>query len=467
MANDEGTVEDPLTQPLPGNVGEVHRDAARLLLFWNGGSVDRWIARGERVTIGRSAECDISVDDASVSREHAAVTLGERLQIEDRTSRNGIRVRGTVVAPGVVVPLEAGDVVEMGSAVLVIQRTPLPAAAASTGSRLPEGSSAGPVVGAGAGVGPMAGAERLLAAAARSDIGVLLLGETGVGKSIAAESIHARSARAQARFVRVDCASLPDSLLESELFGHEKGAFTGATQTKPGLIETADKGTVFLDEIGEVPLTTQAKLLSVLETRQVLRIGSLRPRDIDVRFIAATNRDLASAVGSGAFRRDLFFRLRGLPITIPPLRARCSEIPALAARFLDEAVRRSPQGRTVRLSSAATKLLTDYEWSGNLRELRQAMDSAALLCEGEEVQPEHILLDGRAQELATAHPTHPPPTAVPLREQVERLERQRVIEALEVCGGNQTRAAQMLGISRRALILRIEAYGMTRPRKGR
>jgi two-component system response regulator AtoC len=441
------------------------RQRTRVLFFWDGGSSAQWIGSDQQWIVGRSATCDVCVDDPSVSREHARL-YGAGPDIEDLGSLNGVRVRGERLDAGVRTRVAPGDVVELGSAVVVFER---PDVGAPSATIPPPVTTETACVTPAHRDGSMAAVERLIDVVARSDISVLLLGGTGVGKSVAAEEIHRRSSRTRAPFVRVDCAALTESLLESELFGHEKGAFTGAVQAKPGIIESADGGTVFLDEIGEAPLTTQTKLLGVLENRQVTRIGSLHPRKIDVRFIAATNRDLGAATADGTFRRDLFYRLRGLPISIPPLRERTQEIPALAARFLSEACARG--GRTVpRLSEGALQMLGAHDWPGNLRELRHAMDRAALLCPGDEVLAEHVRVDGEAAATTTTTTASPGPVAArpaqgDLRRQVEDFERQRVIETLDQCAGNQTRAARVLGISRRALILRLEAYGVARPRK--
>ena len=227
---------------------------------------------------------------------------------------------------------------------------------------------------------------------APSLLSVLILGETGVGKELLAETIHRRSPRAARPFLRLNCAALSETLIESELFGYERGAFTGATQAKAGLLETADQGTVFLDEVGELPLTTQTKLLRVLEDRQVLRVGGLRAQPIDVRFVAATNRDLEAEVARGTFRQDLFFRLNGITLELPPLRERTDEIEGLARRFLAEA-----SGRigvpAPRLPAAILDLLRRYAWPGNIRELRNVMERAALLCDGPELAPAHLPME--------------------------------------------------------------------------
>jgi hypothetical protein len=240
-----------------------------------------------------------------------------------------------------------------------------------------------------------AGMERvykLAERAAAGTINVLIVGETGVGKEVLAERVHKMSARDGKPFVCLNCASLSEHLLESELFGHERGAFTGASEAKPGLLETAPGGTLFLDEIGEMPLLLQAKVLRVLETRLVTRVGGLKPKAIAVRFVAATNRNLEEEVAAGRFRRDLYFRLNGMTLHIPPLRARRGEIAPLANVFLEHYAAPLGHGAPA-LSLEAKDMLEGYVWPGNVRELRNMMERAVLLCAGSEILPEHLMLD--------------------------------------------------------------------------
>jgi transcriptional regulator with PAS, ATPase and Fis domain len=310
---------------------------------------------------------------------------------------------------------------------------------------------------------------RLVALVAPTDISVLLLGETGVGKGYLAEQIHARSKRASGPWLHLNCAALPDHLLESELFGYEKGAFTGATQSKPGLLEAASGGTVFLDEVGELPAAVQAKLLLALERREVLRIGGLRPRAFDVRFVSATNR---AQNESGLLRADLYFRLAGLPIHVPPLRERREEIPALVATLLAQTCRK--MGRTPpALGDDALAALLGYEWPGNVRELASVIERA-LLWSGATLEREHFVMARRASMPPSAPPSQRPPMEAgepassprTLAEDVDEIARRRITEALEQCAGNQSRAAEVLGISRRTLINRMISFGLKRPRKG-
>jgi DNA-binding NtrC family response regulator len=317
---------------------------------------------------------------------------------------------------------------------------------------------------------------------AGSSINVLLLGETGVGKEVMARRIHDLSPRASKPFVGLNCASLHEQLVESELFGYEKGAFTGAQQTKPGLIETADGGTVFLDEVGEMPLSTQAKVLRVLEARQVQRVGGLKPRDVDVRFVAATNQNLEHEVEAGTFREDLFYRLNGISLVIPPLRERSSEIPSLARTFIAAACSEAGFAQRPVLSADAAQWMANYEWPGNIRELKNAINRAVLLASGGVIQPEHLQTEsyrprtgrgsGRRPTAGTSSTSSgavpmiddPPPPGLSAAELEERV---RIAEALATCGGNQTRAAKLLGIARRTLTSRLDKLGLPRPRKDR
>jgi two-component system, NtrC family, response regulator AtoC len=307
--------------------------------------------------------------------------------------------------------------------------------------------------------------------AARSDISVLILGETGAGKEVLARYIHEASPRAAGPFVALHCAALSDSLLEAELFGHEKGAFTGASMARPGLFEAANGGTVLLDEIGEIPASTQVKLLRVLEERAVMRLGARMPTPVDVRFLAATHRDLEVEVERGAFREDLFYRIAGLTLTVPSLRERRAEIATLARAFLEDASRRMGRPSPPTLSPASIEAMLRHPWPGNVREMKNAMERAAVLADGMVVLPEH--LPPRVVAKGARETNRPVPkradTGLTTLDQIntakKALERQCVEEALDACGGNQTRAAMQLGISRRALVTKIEAYGLTRPRK--
>ena len=326
----------------------------------------------------------------------------------------------------------------------------------------------------------------LASSAARGAISVIILGETGVGKDVMAQEIHRMSPRAKAPFVAINCAAVSEGLLESELFGHEKGAFTGATETKAGLLESAPGGTVFLDEIGDMPPKLQATLLRVIQTKQVQRVGSVKTRPIDVRFIAATHRDLEAEIGAGRFRQDLYYRLNGITLTIPPLRERRSEILPLVRSFLAQFAREMGDKPAPEVSPEAARLLEAYSWRGNVREVRNVVERALLLCEGSEILPEHLPIESMAANaisfanVPAPGMTPPPPTpaaipaAAPVPADFARPtapmnaaedEKERILRVLAECAGSQTRAAKVLGIARSTLIARLDEYGVPRPRK--
>ncbi len=565
------------------------------------------------VTIGRGREVDARIDAPSISRRHALLRLSAdgSISIEDLGSANGTRVRGNVLARGMSQPLKLGEVADLGSVLVSVQRhhaearprrvwshaffeahleeACLRAAHAGDGATLAvlaiRGGGDAPstsrvlrpadVIGlyaadeyevilvdvdavqatelaariraelgktASVGVAsyPRDGrAPDALLAAARGGLGdapvrlesgnamrdlrrlveriapgtisVLVLGETGVGKEVVAESIHKASKRAAKPYLKLNCAALSDTLLESELFGHEKGSFTGAVGTKPGLLETADGGTVFLDELGEMPMPIQVKLLRVIEDRAVLRVGGLKPKSIDVRFVGATNRDLEAEIAKGTFRQDLYFRLNGISLVIPPLRERVDEIAGLARAFIASSWQKLERDDEVepRLSAETLALLESYAWPGNIRELRNILERAALLCSDGVITPEHLPAERMRAQPATSYPagagydlgapvarpvaspasSEPPrrvsrvstpapkrPEAAPpmkgtlpqnIKREIEALEKQRIIDALTECAGNQTHAARLLGISRATLVSRLDVYGIKRPRKPR
>ena len=293
-----------------------------------------------------------------------------------------------------------------------------------------------------------------------SPITVLVVGETGSGKEVVAEAVHRMSQRAAGTYVRLNCASLSESLVEAELFGYEKGAFTGAVGTKAGFFEIAAGGTLFLDEIGELSLRTQAKLLRVLEQRKIVRVGGTKEIAIDARLVCATNRDLDAEVRRGRFRDDLYFRISAFVIPVPPLRDRRSEIPLLAAQFAREL---SPESsEQPRLSDEAIGVLQAYDWPGNVRELRNVIERAVVLSGRGQIEPHHFA--DRLRDRAS--PMRPAEQHVPIdvRQRVAQVERDAVVAALESTAGNQTQAAKQLGISRFALIRLMEKHDLkTRP----
>ncbi|WP_428266896.1 sigma 54-interacting transcriptional regulator [Haliangium sp.] len=293
---------------------------------------------------------------------------------------------------------------------------------------------------------------------------VLVIGETGAGKEVIAEAVHRASPRSEAPFIRLNCASIPENLLESELFGHERGAFTGADRQRAGYFEAADGGTLFLDEIGELSPGLQAKLLRVLEQRRITRVGGVRPIDVDTRVVCATNRDLEAEVAQGRFRQDLYFRISAFTIMVPPLRDRRAEIPLLAGHFARRAAREQG-GPVPRISPAAAELLAGYDWPGNVRELRNAIERACVLEETGVIEPEHLperVRDARARVRLPGLDLGPGPGADTrdVRAHIASIERDAIVAAMDACDGNQTHAARKLGMSRRSLIYKLEKYGL-------
>ncbi len=290
---------------------------------------------------------------------------------------------------------------------------------------------------------------------AESRATVLLRGESGTGKSMIAKAIHFNSKQAKGPFVSVNCSALPESLIESELFGHEKGAFTGATGTKRGRFELANKGTLFLDEIGELPHSVQVKLLNVIQDREFQRVGGTRTVKVDVRIIAATNKNLEEAMKRGEFREDLYYRLNVFPIYLPPLRERKSDIVALAEHFLEKFCRE--HGKEIKqFSSAAVDCLMQYNWPGNVRELQNCIERAVIICDEEILRVHH--LPQNIQRLMESESN--PARRRSFQEAVENFEKELIVEALIETRGNQTRAAKLLNTSLRIINYKIKKYGI-------
>jgi transcriptional regulator with PAS, ATPase and Fis domain len=448
----------------------------RLVVMWNGGSLTRDLPPKGRFVLGRGNDADVRIDHTSVSRRHAVLVLDDAMRVEDLGSSNGTWVAGRRLEPNASSPVTPGMLIELGTVLLIVQGPPKdvrPSAPPTSGVVVVDKQ--------------MQRVYELIDVVARSTMSVILLGETGVGKEVLATRVHERSPRASRPFLKINCAALVESLLEAELFGYERGAFTGAVQSKAGLLEGATGGTLFLDEVGELPPTTQAKLLRVLESGEVTRIGALKPKPIDVRFVSATNRDLKDFVAAGRFRQDLFFRLDGMSIHVPPLRERTNDIAALAHAFVRDAC--ASAGRPpLRLSDEALARLLQHPWPGNVRELKNVMARSVLLCRGEVIEPADLRFEAMGAAPSSAPPrfatpapfamprSDPPPNVAPpvqpsgppgryAPDAIPEQERRRIIDALEKSAGNQTRAAKLLGISRRTLLNRLDALGLPRPRK--
>jgi transcriptional regulator with PAS, ATPase and Fis domain len=416
----------------------------------------------EGVVIGRATDAQISIDDARASRRHARVFWSAgQLLVEDLESRNGTFVNSRELR-GAHRPVGAGDSIRVGGLEVVVavvssaSRDPSQDPPSSRPSRPrpavvdePNERLDGVVV-ADANMSRMFGFARRIA---RANTTVLILGETGAGKEVVAQQIHAWSRRARAPFVRVNCATLQESLAESELFGYERGAFTGADRRKVGFAEAANGGTLFLDELGELSLPVQAKLLAMLENRAIIRVGSAVETPVDVRVISATHRDLGSEISAGRFREDLFYRLGVVVVRVPPLRERTSEIALLAKLFAKRFGEDFGWTDPV-ITPDASAALAACKWPGNVRQLRNAIEHAMLLTDDGTI---------RAEDLPET--LSPPSAASPTEEEeggvkaaISKLERETIAEALDAEQGNRTRAARRLGISLRSLLYKIGKY---------
>jgi transcriptional regulator with PAS, ATPase and Fis domain len=408
---------------LPTTVSDGSRDAGPtgtyVLIVGGGTMITRPLPGEGELVVGRDPGCDVKLDHARISRRHAKViTSGGAVRIEDLGSTNGLKVGGAQFARGASVPLLVGDSVRLGPYTLILL------------SNQPAASNDGAVRAAVVIRDPsLRGKTELLERIARHDVGVLIRGKTGTGKEVLARTLHALSQR-PGELVAINCAALTGTLLESDLFGHERGAFTGALKMKPGLFEVAGKGTVLLDEIGDLPLELQGKLLRALEARQVYRVGGVQPIELHARVLAASHRSLPELIASGAFREDLYFRLNGITLELVPLRERRDAIQTLATEFLGEAA------RGVHFTPAAMAALTAYDWPGNVRELKLVVARAALLANGGSIDARHVLLE------APRTPTPAPPPSA------DRDPREHFLEVVREHHGNATAIARALGTSR-------------------
>jgi DNA-binding NtrC family response regulator len=416
------------------------------------------LPRSGSVTIGRAPEMHVRIDDPSVSRRHATLFVEPELALVDDGSQNGVRIRNERIPPNERIPVSLGEPMRLGNVTVVVfgegasapvNLTPFPIPTSPSSPRAIMTSPA------------MTEVRELVKRVAPSELNVLIAGETGAGKEIVAEILHAESRRHASSLVKLNCGALATSVVESELFGHERGAFTGAASAKEGLLEIAAGGTLFLDEIGELPLATQAKLLRVIEDRSVLRVGATAPRPIDCRFVAATNRNLAEEIRAGRFRSDLYFRLNGVTVIVPPLRERREEVRPLALHFAALARERHGIARASELGIEVLGALERYAWPGNVRELRNVVERAVVLASGGPVTVAHLPPEVAGAEIGEWRAPPAPPSLG-----AEQLaDRERILRALAQSSGNQKRAAELLGMSRRTLINRLETYGIPRPRK--
>jgi DNA-binding NtrC family response regulator len=462
-----GTIE---TMPGIGQKGEtlaleiatLTPEGTAWVVVEQGPSTGRSIVLGaDPMVFGSDPACGLVITDPHVSRRHAEIARTEEGHVlRDLGSKNGTFVGRLAVKE---VTLTSGAEIRVGTSTLRFEvggeegrltrlaRAPLR-----------EEELAGAPGQFGPALGSSPAMRRLFALLARlspTDLTVTLTGQTGTGKDVLARGIHQASPRAQQPFVVFDCGAVAPSLIESELFGHEKGAFTGAVGDRRGAFERAHKGTLFLDEIGELSLDLQPKLLRALEHRSVRRVGGSEDRAVDVRIIAATNRDLEEQVRKRVFREDLFFRLMAATLHVPPLRERKEDLPQLVARFLEEG------GKDWAVAPETLEVLAGYDWPGNVRELKNVVASAAALADGPTLEPRHLVVfrpQKRPQEVPTTLGTSLPMAGQTL----EQLEKAAIEHALQQFDGNRTKAAKALGIASSTLYEKLKRYGLVAGKTG-
>jgi DNA-binding NtrC family response regulator len=405
----------------------------------------------EPLVLGSAEGCAVQIDDPHVSRRHAEIRrTSDGIVLRDLGSRNGtqvgrISVKEAVLTSGAEIRIGTTNIhFEMGGETGRLARLAHEPVRDEELAQVP--ARFGPAIGSSP---PMRRVFALLGRLAPTELTITLIGETGTGKDVLAHAIHQASPRARQPFVIFDCGAVASGIIESELFGHEKGAFTGAVGERQGAFERAQGGTLFLDEIGELSLDLQPKLLRVLERRRVRRVGGGDDLPIDVRIVAATNRDLEERVRDGNFRQDLFFRLSVAVLQVPPLRDRRQDIPGLCEHLLVES------GKQLRISPATMDVLVAHEWPGNVRELRNVLSAAAAMADGPTLEPRHLLFfRGQRRRVATTD-------SMPLAGQsLEAVEKAAIEQTLRQCEGNKTRAAKALGIAASTLYEKIKKYGL-------
>jgi transcriptional regulator with PAS, ATPase and Fis domain len=418
--------------------GPTRREDRAYVMVRVGEAVDvRAVDEGGTLLFGRGEEADVVVDDARVSRRHAEITMREgRLAVKDLGSRNGTRVGPLLLRKEERVVVR-GDEIVLGPARATIVAAPAPSLRPVSDEVIVVDPRMRELV---------ALAEKLAAV----PTAVLVRGETGAGKEILAELLHVRGPRRAGPLVRLNCAAIPETLLESEFFGHERGAFSGATDRKVGFLERAHGGTLFLDELGDLPLAMQAKLLRALETQRIQRLGGREEIGVDVRFVCASHHDLERMIAEGRFRADLYYRVAGFVLEVPSLRERSDEIIPLAEHFATRFATKIGQGAPSIAPDARDALLT-YRWPGNVRELKNAIEHAVVLAGSGAVVREHLprsVLSPAAD------------SGESMREHVDSAERRAIERALASADGHRGKAAEILGISKRTLQYRLAKLGL-------
>ena len=418
--------------------------ASRLLVVKGVDAGKELLIEKGRVTMGRSGVCDLALEDAAVSGLHCELLTDSRGHLlRDLDSTNGLfmlghRIREVFLRPGSEFQV-GNNLIRFGSLNTLV-KIPL-------SSRDRFGQALGRSI-------AMREVFAVLEKVANSNLPVLLQGETGTGKELLASALHSYSLRKRRPFIVLDCAAVPRDIIESTLFGHEKGAFTGAESSRRGVFEEADGGTLFIDEVGELDLALQPKLLRALEQQQVQRVGGVQPLEVDVRILAATHRDLRRMVDQGLFREDLFYRLSVVEVEVPPLRDRPEDIPLLAKNFLAELTEVWPDGglQPFRLQAEAVALLQRHSWPGNVRQLRNVLERAAQLADDKLIKASDLDLDSGRGDVGSGLVIDP---RLPYKEAkarlLQRFERQYVSALLDECSGNLSRAARKAGLARNYL----------------
>jgi two-component system response regulator GlrR len=433
------------------NVASLTPEGSAWLIIATPSGASRTVVIGnDPVLLGSADTCAVPIDDPHVSRQHAEICrTPEGIVLRDLGSRNGTLVGNVAVKEAV---LTSGLEIKIGTTTL---RFEMGGEAGRLGHlahdpvRDEELAEAPTRFGAAIGTSPpLRRVFALLGRLAPTDLTIMLIGETGTGKDVLARAVHENSARAQGPFGIFDCGAVAPNLIESELFGHVKGAFTGAVAERQGAFERANGGTLFLDEIGELPLDLQPKLLRVLEQRHLRRVGGGEDRPVDARIIAATNRDLETQVREGAFRQDLFFRLSMAVLHVPPLRERAEDLPLLIDHFIAET------GRSMTVAPETLELLRRYEWPGNVRELKNAVTAAVTIADGDVLAPRHLIFF-RPQKRRPSIPKF-----LLAGQSLEALEKAAIGQTLRQFDGNRTKAARALGIAASTLYEKIKKYDL-------